>query len=412
MFGFLKANARWIVGGFLLTLFSSFGQTFFIGLSGEELRARFSLSDGQFGLIYMLATLGSALTLPWLGRVLDIMPGWKVVRFVIPTLAGACLLIAFAPNVILLVIALYLLRLFGQGMMTHTSLTEIGRWFAANRGRATSLVVPGHQAGEAVLPIVFTLIAVSAGWQSAWVGGAIVLVVFALPAVVLLWRVERTPQANDPSIDHSRTARDWTRGEVVRDPLFYAVLVGVLAPPFIGTTIFFHQDYFVELRGYDPLAFAGAFPMMAVTTIGFALLCGQLIDRFGALRLLPFFLLPLAVASVAAGLLQPVWGVYVFMVLLGVSYGFTATLFGAVWPEIYGVANLGGIRSIIMAAMVFSTALGPGLTGVLIDAGIPLTTQMLAMGAWCVVACLVLAWAAPLIRARNAATLVRAGEAR
>ena len=296
--------------------------------------------------------------------------------------------------------------------MTHTSLTEIGRWFAANRGRATSLVVPGHQAGEAVLPIVFTLIAVSVGWQSAWVGGAIVLVVFALPAVVLLWRVERTPQANDPAIDASRTARDWTRGEVVRDPLFYAVLVGVLAPPFIGTTIFFHQDYFVELRGYDPLAFAGAFPMMAVTTIGFALLCGPLIDRFGALRLLPFFLLPLAIASVAAGLLEPVWGVYVFMVLLGVSYGFTATLFGAVWPEIYGVANLGGIRSIIMAAMVFSTALGPGLTGVLIDAGIPLTTQMLAMGAWCVVACLVLAWAAPLIRARNAATLVRAGEAR
>ena len=182
--------------------------------------------------------------------------------------------------------------------MTHTSLTEIGRWFAANRGRATSLVVPGHQAGEAVLPIVFTLIAVSVGWQSAWVGGAIVLVVFALPAVVLLWRVERTPQANDPAIDASRTARDWTRGEVVRDPLFYAVLVGVLAPPFIGTTIFFHQDYFIELRGYDPLAFAAAFPLMAMTTIGFALLCGQLIDRFGALRLLPFFLLPLAVAAI------------------------------------------------------------------------------------------------------------------
>jgi len=149
MIGFLRANARWIAGGFVLTLFSSFGQTFFIGLSGEELRTKFSLSDGQFGLIYMVATLASALTLPWLGRVLDIMPGWKVARFVMPALAGACLLIAFSPTVLVLVFAIYLLRLFGQGMMTHTALTEIGRWFAAGRGRATSLVVPGHQAGEA-----------------------------------------------------------------------------------------------------------------------------------------------------------------------------------------------------------------------------------------------------------------------
>lgn len=411
MFSFLRSNARWIVGGFLLTLFSSFGQTFFIGLSGEELRAKFSLSDGQFGLIYMLATLGSALTLPWLGKVLDIMPGWKVARFVIPTLAGACLLVAFAPNIALLILALYLLRLFGQGMMTHTSLTEIGRWFAANRGRATSLVVPGHQAGEALLPIAFTLIAVNLGWQVGWIFGATLLVVFALPAIVLLWRVERTPQSSDPSTDASRTARDWTRAEVVRDPLFYAVLIGVLAPPFIGTTIFFHQDYFVELRGYDPLAFAGAFPLMAATTICFALLCGQLIDRFGALKLLPFFLAPLAVASLAAGLLEPVWGVYVFMVLLGVSYGFTATLFGAVWPEIYGVAHLGGVRSIVMAAMVFSTALGPGLTGVLIDAGVPLTSQMLAMAGWCVLACLVLGWTAPMLAARNRAALATKGEA-
>ncbi|EQD36680.1 hypothetical protein B1A_17814, partial [mine drainage metagenome] len=34
-FRFLRDNARWIASGFLLTLFSSFGQTFFIGLSGN-----------------------------------------------------------------------------------------------------------------------------------------------------------------------------------------------------------------------------------------------------------------------------------------------------------------------------------------------------------------------------------------
>ncbi|MEM6535160.1 MAG: MFS transporter, partial [Pseudomonadota bacterium] len=338
MIAFLKTNARWIAGGFLLTLFSSFGQTFFIGLSGEELRAKFGLSDGQFGGLYMLATLASALTLPWLGRVLDVMPGWKVARFVMPALAAACLLIAFAPNLALLVLALYMLRLFGQGMMTHTAFTEIGRWFAANRGRATSLIVPGLQTGEATLPVLFTLVAATLGWQVAWLGGAALLVLVALPTVMALWRVERVPQSSDPEDVSSHTARDWRREEVIRDPIFYALLFGVLAPPFIGTTVFFHQDYLVELRGYSPLAFAGAFPLMAATTLVFSLICGQLIDRVGSLKLLPLFLLPLAMASAVAGLVTPVWGVYVFMFLFGVSNGFSATMVGALWPEIYGTA--------------------------------------------------------------------------
>jgi len=403
MIGFLRENARWIAGGFLLTLFSSFGQTFFIGLSGEELRAKFDLSDGQFGFIYMVATLGSAMTLPFLGRTLDVMPGRRVAAFVMPVLAGACLLIAHAPGVLVLILAIYLLRLFGQGMMTHTALTETGRWFAANRGRATSLVVPGHQAGEALLPIVFTLVAARIGWQGAWMAGAALIVLVALPLVQWLWNAERTPRAPASGAPPPNTARDWTRAEVIADPAFYALLAGVLAPPFIGTTVFFHQDYFVELRGYDPLAFAAAFPMMAVTTVTFSLVCGALIDRFGALRLLPFFLLPLAVASAVAGGLQPVWGVYVFMVLMGVSYGFTSTLLGALWPEIYGLAHLGAIRALIVAAMVFSTALGPGLTGTLIDLGISLPAQLMVMSGWCLAGCLILGAVAPVIRARNAA---------
>lgn len=405
MLTFLKQNARWIAGGFLLTLFSSFGQTFFIGLSGEELRTKFELSDGQFGLIYMVATLGSALTLPWLGTVLDHMPGRKVACFVIPALALACLSIAHAPTVIFLVLAIYALRLFGQGMMTHIALTEIGRWFSANRGRATSLVVPGHQAGEAILPFTFAVIVSLAGWQFAWMLGAGILILFALPAILLLWQVERIPSgAEAAETTGQRTARDWTRAEVLRDPWLYIVLSGVLAPPFIGTTIFFHQDYLIELRGYNELVFTAAFPLMAGTTLIFALIAGQLIDRFGAVRLLPFFLLPLAVASAAAGLLSPIWGIYVFMILMGVSYGFTSTLFGALWPEVYGLKYLGSVRSVIVSAMVFATALGPGLTGALIDTGIDLPAQMLVMSGWCLLACLIQARASRAITARNALT--------
>ncbi|TVR10523.1 MAG: MFS transporter [Salinarimonadaceae bacterium] len=386
MLDFIRRNSRWLAAGFLLSMFSSFGQTFFIGLSGLEFQARLGLTGGEFGLLYMLATIGSALTLPWLGRVLDFMRGGKVAAFVMPGLAGACLLAAWSPNVIMLALAIYLLRLFGQGMMTHIAQTETARSFAANRGRAISLILPGHQAGEAILPVTFVLVSAVLGWQGAWVAAAIFIALVGMPIIVKLLAKPRAPQRADIAMDERIRVRDWTRSEVVRDPVFYLLLAGVLAPPFIGTTIFFHQGHLVAIRGYDQLAFAAAFPVMAATTVAFALVCGHLIDRFGAVRLLPFLLAPILVASVAAAAIEAIWGIYLFMFLFGVSYGLTSTMIGALWPEIYGVGHLGAVRSLVVSAMVLSTAVGPGLTGALIDRGFSLPDQMWWMAAWCVVA--------------------------
>lgn len=385
MLRFARENARWLLGGLLLTMFSSFGQTFFIGLSGNAIRAEFSLSDGEFGGLYMVCTLASALTLPWLGRKIDTQSSSTMILFVMPGLAAACAMMAFAPHVVVLALSLYLLRLLGQGMMTHIALTEISRWFSLNRGRAISLVVPGHQVGEALLPVLFVAISAAAGWRGAWIAAAALILLVALPAILLLFRVERIPSSAEVAAASARSDADWTRTEVLRDPIFYLVLVGVLVPSFVGTTIFFHQGHLITLRGYDPLAFAAAFPLMAATTVVFGLASGALIDRFGAVRMLPYFLLPLIAASLAAALITPIWGIYFFMFVFGISYGLTSTMLGALWPEMYGTRHLGGIRALVVAAMVFATAVGPGLTGALIDRGIDLPQQLIWMAIWCAV---------------------------
>ena len=71
------------------------------------------------------------------------------------------------------------------------------------------------------------------------------------------------------------------------------------------------------------------------------------------------------------------------MVLLGFSYGMTSTLFGAIWPEVYGTKHLGSLRAVTMSLMVFMSAAGPGLTGWLIDVGIPFAEQLIYMGVFC-----------------------------
>jgi MFS family permease len=401
---FLVNNARWVAGGFLLTFFSSFGQTFFIALSAGDIRAEYGLSHGGFGLLYMVATLASALTLPHLGKIVDRYSVASVVALTAPMLAVACVGMAYSRSLLMLAVVIYGLRLFGQGMMTHIAMTAMGKWFAAQRGRAVSFSAIGINFGEAMFPYVFVLVAAAVGWRNSWIWSAMALLFVAFPAIFALMRVEREPQSVAIREDVP-PVRDWTRGEVIRDPLFYILLTGVMAPSFIGTTIFFHQVYLVELRGWSQEAFAASFVLLSTMTVSFSLLCGVLIDRFSAIRVLPFFLLPLAAACFALSSIEAQYGAFVFMALLGVSYGFSSTLFGAVWPEAYGTRHLGAIRSGIVAVMVLMSALGPGVSGALIDAGVSYPGQIFVFGLYCLFGCGALFIASHRLRARLAGTL-------
>jgi sugar phosphate permease len=399
---FLRDNARWLAGGFLLTFFSTVGQTSFISLSAGSIRGEYSLSHGEFGTAYMIATLASALTLPRLGQVVDRHSVRKVTLFVVPMLAVAALLMAVASHYLLLLFTIYLLRLFGQGMMVHTAYTAIARWFSAQRGRALASAILGHNAGDALFPICFVTIAGGIGWRNGWLVAAGALALVAMPAIAALVAMPRAPRSTDPP-PRIVDARDWTRGEVVRDPVFYLAMLGVMAPGFIVTTIFFHQVYLVELRGWSMEAFAASFILSAVVNTAFTLLSGQLIDRFSGVALLPFVLLPLGVACLVLGGMEAQWAAFAFMALLGLSNGLSTTLFGAVWPEIYGLRHLGTIRALVVSASVLASAAGPGLTGFLIDEGVSYPAQILAMGAYCFGISLVLAYVSGRVRARSSA---------
>ena len=385
---FARAEARWLGAGLLLTFCSSAGQTFFIALFAAEIRASHGLGHGGFGLVYTVATLASAATLVWVGRAVDVGTPVRVATWVLLPLAGACALMAASRSVATLVVALWALRLFGQGMLSHVAMTLTGRWFVAARGRAVSIVTLGHQLGEALLPLAVVAMLGALGWRAAWLAIGASLALFALPAARALLAVGREPSgAEREALD---AVRHWTRAEVLRDPLFPLVLPGVLSPAFIGTSVFFHQVHLAEIKGWPLAGIAGAFPLMAATTVAFALVAGRVIDRIGAARTLAGFLLPLGAGCLVLWRGEGLGSMYLFMTLLGVSQGVTASLFGALWPELYGTRHLGSIRAVTFAAMVVGTALGPGVTGALIDAGVGFGSQLGTMGAWCALATAVL----------------------
>lgn len=384
MISFLRDNVRWLAGGFMLTLFSSYGQTFFISLSSGGIREELGLSHGDFGWLYMWATLTSAASIPFAGRFADTMRIERYAILVVAGLAAAMTALSQAHNVVVLFLALAGLRFFGQGLMSHASMTAMGRWFSANRGKAVSTAALGHQLGESVMPISFVALAAIIGWRGGWLVNAGLLLAFVLPAIWLLMRVGREPHASEKRKEAE--GRQWSRGEVLRDPLFWALMAGLLAPPVIGTTVFFHQVYLTELRGWALGQFAGSTPVISIFAIPTTLIAGHVIDRFGAATLLPIMLVFAAIGNLTIGLVPPAWSIPVYMAGMGSAFGIYASTFGAIWPELYGTRHLGGIKSIVTAMMVFSTALGPGLSGWLIDRGISYPAMIVAMGAYCVAA--------------------------
>ena len=166
-------------------------------------------------------------------------------------LAAATVAFGLAWSVPMLFFAIYLLRLFGQGMMTEVALTAIGRWFAANGGVRSRSRTMGNRVGEGVYPMLFVLVGRSDRLAQHLAPSAPAsFSSLRLPAISVLVRVERGPHGDAPR-EGQHAIRDWTRQEVLRDPKFYVICAGALAPAFIGTTVFFHQAYLAELRGWS-----------------------------------------------------------------------------------------------------------------------------------------------------------------
>ncbi|WP_119462149.1 MFS transporter [Rhodospirillaceae bacterium SYSU D60014] len=387
----LRSEIRWLSSGFLLTLCSGFGQTYFIAIFAGYLKADLAMTDGQFGSLYTVGTLASAALLMWAGKFADKFSiRWLGVG-VMAGLALTSLAMASVASAWMLALVLFGLRFFGQGMLTHVAMTAMGRWFNRKRGRAVSIAALGFPAGEAVLPLIAVTAIGLVGWRLMWVAAAVALVAVPVPVLIALLRRERTPTAGPAApgdCGEDPVRRDWTRGEVLKSRLFYALMPGVLAQPFIATGIFFNQVTIVEMKGWELAWFAAGFPVLAGVSVLSALAAGWMVDRFGARRLLPSFLVPLGVAILILTYVTSPYVLPVFMALVGLTLGSSATIQGALWAELYGTRHLGAIRAFATAGMVFSTALSPGLIGILMDAGVALEAQFLAMAAYCFIAAL------------------------
>jgi len=181
---FKSLNFKVILFGFIFTFFSSFGQSFFLGLFNSSIRDALSITHGQFGSIYASATLLSSFILVWVGKKIDDFNILKFASYVIALLAISCFLFSKISSVAFLFLSIFLMRLSGQGLMSHTATTTISRFFEKTRGRALSTTWLGLSLAEFILPLLIIFLLTFVDWRNIWIVISITVIII-LPIVIV-----------------------------------------------------------------------------------------------------------------------------------------------------------------------------------------------------------------------------------
>lgn len=389
---FLRANAPFLFAGFLLSFLSGFGQTYFISVFAAEIRALNGLGHGEWGALYAACTMASAFVMLWSGALTDRFRVRHLGSAVLALLALACLLMATGPTGWLLPLGIFALRLFGQGMVVQTAGVAMARWFVASRGRALAVAALGFSVGEVVMPLGFVWLKSLLHWQSLWLVAALIIAA-SLPVIWRLLRLERTPQSIAAENDAPGMGnRHWTRGQMLRHPLFWCVLPTLIGPPCFITAFFFQQVHLAEVKGWSHLGLVATFPAYTAASVTAMFAGGWALDRWGTARLMPVYVLPLGLFFMLFPMIDSLSLAAPAMLIMGLTSGAQTTIPMAFWAEFYGTRHLGAIRATVASAMVLATAIGPALSGLLIDRGHSLPDQMPAYAGWFVLAAALLFW--------------------
>ena len=367
MFNFIHKNFNLLFFGFLIAFSSGFGQTFFISLFSNDFRDTFNLSNTEFGSIYSIATVLSAITIIWAGKLIDTVNLKKYTLTIVFGMAIACLMASLAFNVFFLFLTIYFLRLFGQGLMGHTSRTTIARYFNSNRGKALAISGFGFYIGEMIYPIIIVFLILTIGWRLTWFSSSIfVFVILGLSFYFLLrnnnFKIEKNLNSNTEFQQVS-----WRRRDVLKDTKFYIYFPLSLLMSFTVTGFLFHQVFIADIKSWTMMNLAQSFIFFAVSGLIGSIFSGLLVDKFTGRKLIPFHLIPMALILVSLLFSNHVYILYLYMAGLGFSNGFTENISNSLWAEMYGVNNLGSIKALLTFFGVLASASSPFLYGILLD---------------------------------------------
>ncbi|WP_237396092.1 nitrate/nitrite transporter [Okeania sp. KiyG1] len=369
-----------------------------IGMSAftDYLLAATGLSRLQLSNAYFFGTLTSGLLLPYGGVLLDRFGARVTVVCASVGLALTLCYLSFSDRLttlisnafpripdltialLMLILGFVCLRFSGQGMLTMTSRTTLGKWFNRRRGFVSGLNGLFMVFGFSIAPIVSSSLINILGWRNAWLTMAAVV---GIGMGLIGWVFYRDlpeecgllmdGELQTPTVEVENSSennlQDFTRAEAIATIMFWVVTLVLSSQSLIFTGITFHIVDIGAEFGLSQVQTVSIFLPQAVVSTIVGYLMGVAADRVNIKYLFMVMMVgeAIGVAAIAN------FGVPLFRVLtivgFGISMGSFGTLSAVALPRFFGRAYLGAISGFQMMILVIASAIGPSFLAIFKD---------------------------------------------
>lgn len=372
--------------GSLGVLASIPGQTVGVSVFTDPVKDALGLTRNQFSNAYMFGTLLSAFFVGKAGVLFDKF-GARYVAFFSALFLGIALVLSslsvniskdfesmfhiktwFVPFVVITVL-FFLIRFFGQGVLTMSSRNMIMMWFDENRGKVNAISSITVSLGFSSAPIFINFLVDDYGWVKSWQILAICLMVFS---IVVLQFYRNTPEqfglkpdgiikANNRKRVVKKVEKQFTLVEAKKTRAFWMIALTLAFNSFFVTGFTFHVVSIFSDQNYSKSEAIAIFLPISVIAIIVSALCNVLSDYVNHKLYLYIMLFAGVLASFGLVFLGNSYGIYLLVIGLGVYSGLFAVVNAVTWPRYFGRKHLGAISGKAMSFLVIASAIAPSM---------------------------------------------------
>jgi MFS family permease len=381
----------WVIlfAGIIGVLMSVPGQTIGVSVFTDYLIQALPLNRDNLSLTYLLGTVSSGFLIGRAGRLYDKYGGRYLGIF---TGAFLGLVLFYLSNVeyitrffnglfgaqsgniaiafIVMVAGFFLLRFFGQGLLTMLSRNIVMKWFEEKRGLVNTILAASISIGFSYAPRLFDDMIEQFTWQGAWQVMAIIIGVgFVLFAFVFF---RDNPQEcglkpdgslaskNKHYKDKQIVLKEFDLPEARRTYSFWIFNLTLAMNALFVTAFTFHVVDIFEKASYTRDQAVNIFLPAAVIAFVLNLIFSPLSDYIKLKYILLIELLGLLASMLAIFFLKNVgYMYYVIIAGQGISQGMFGIVSAVTWPRFFGVRHLGAITGYVMGWTVVGSAIGP-----------------------------------------------------
>jgi MFS family permease len=254
--------------------------------------------------------------------------------------------------------------LVGIGMSSIYVLTAVtvARWFDARRGLALAIVLSGFNLGWLTGGPLAAFLIGRWGWRIAYVALGALVAAVGLPASLSV----RYPRSSEPRRVVAGTTAAARRSAFGDARLWFFVAAwSFLGLVFMMVTV--HSVSYARDRGLPLEQASLALSAFGIGAVSGRLLAGAAADRFGAVATMRVCLLIqlTALCGLLAGL--PAWTVVATLLLFGLGASGADNTFVKAVSDVFGLAALATIMSVVGLGWRSGAGLGPALAGFVHD---------------------------------------------